>query len=235
MSDHDDLDFNSERLRSVDRPIPPSPDADQRIRTDMLAAFDQVVERGDRTGTGSDTDDVDDMGTLRLVSDGDEVPTTAVSRRWSRSGFYLAAAALAIVVAVAALLTQGDGDGSTDLAERNAVIVGEFCDAIDADVENVAAFLADSSGERGRRALVSLEVLAQSYLDTATTLSGDDIASLEAVGSDLVAAAAEARAAEVRAGDPDADELRALGVAVADAIDQLPSSGGCRTDRLRGS
>lgn len=230
MSDQDDLDFDAEKLRSVDRPIPPARAGDARIRADMLATFDQVIEHG---GSGLDgTPDVEDMGTLRLVGD-DESRVTPV-RRWSRGGFYAAAAALLVLVAVAALLTRGDGRGETDVAERDALVVQEFCSSIQADVANVVAFLTAPGGEVDSRALVSLEVLSQGYLDVSTALTGDEYTDLVATGEHLVASAGEVRAAAVRSGSPDATQLEALSAALADAIDDLPANGDCRADRLRG-
>ncbi|MEM7287137.1 MAG: hypothetical protein AAF480_12355 [Actinomycetota bacterium] len=231
MSDHDDLDFDAEKLRSVDRPIPPAPDGDARIRADMLAAFDQVVEHG--VAGRDDASDIDDMGTLRLFED--EAPRALRTRRWSRGGFYAAAAALVLLVAVAGLLTRGDGGGRTDVAERNSLVVEEFCSAIGPDVENVVAFLADATGERPNRALVSLELLSQEYLDTAGALTGDEFVELRSEGERLVASAGDARSATVRSGTPDTAQLQALSEALADAIDDLPGSADCRADRLRGS
>jgi hypothetical protein len=223
MSDHDDQPI--ERLREIDRPRRPDPDATDRIRAQMLAAFDE-------TAAGSPAHEGEPGAEIIVLSDA--ATSTDVepgSSRLRRSWFYIAAAALAVVVGTMALVLSGGDNGDSGFADT-PVLVQAFCMDIQVEVNTVADFIDRPGSERDTRALVALESIAQAIRNLGDDMKPDDAEPVRQAGDALLAQAAAARLLSGQTSDLQ-PELQSLASAIADEIDRLPESSACRTALLR--
>lgn len=247
MSEHDDWDAG--RLRRVDRPHPLSPDADDRVRRAMLASFDSASteeDDGDATQlrviespTVADDGRIEDrsleidLRVDRLDIDGEASPGTRRPRgRWP---FLAAVAVLLLVVGIAVVVVSSDD--STELTEADqAELVASFCAEVANDrIAEIEDFHAGPSGERVSRALRSIELLSQGHADLGDALAGELGAAVRLEGDEFIQRAADIRrlgGGSAASETPDA--IRLLATDVANAIDALPGSEGCRTAALRG-
>jgi hypothetical protein len=246
MNDLDD--FDASGLRRLDRAHRPRAGADEKIRRQMLHAFDaattaagQVDEADGQSPEISliQVDHENDNDNLVLLElelghDTDEHPALD-SPNWLYR--VAVAAAIAMLVGIGVILSI-DGPETITPAEQNEAAVAEFCttefdDLVDVFVEYHRNPSPNSEFED--RALRNLELLSQAYADLSAELADPLSAEVERVGSEFLDRAAEVRVdllARTSNGTPESMTL--LIADLATAIDQLPNSSSCRTTDLRG-
>lgn len=241
MSEHDDWDAG--RLRRVDRPHPLAADADERVRQAMLDSFDAATAAQETGGEARQLRIVEaaadeagheiDLRAGRVDPGGDRRPGSGRSRgRWP---FLAAVAAVLLVVGVAVAVAVVSRDGSVEITEaEQAELVASFCaESANERIADIENFRAAPGGERSSRALRSVEQLSQGFADLGDTLSGELGAAVGLEGDELIQRAAEIRRLSGAGAGVD-EGIRGLAADLADAIEALPGSDGCRTAALRG-
>ena len=244
MNDLDD--FDASGLRRLDRAHKPRAGADEKIRQQMLVAFDEATTAAgqvdDAAGQNPELSlirddhdsDADDLVLLDLELDHNAAELPAMdSPNWLYR--VAVAAAIAMLVGIGVILSIDDPETITP-AEQNETAVAEFC-ATDFDdlVDVFVEYHRNPNSEFEDRALRNLELLSQAYADLRLELADPLSVEVERMGSEFLARAAQVRVDLLNRTSSGAPESMTLLIGdLATAIEQLPNSTSCRTTDLRG-
>lgn len=246
MNDLDD--FDASGLRRLDRAHRPREGADEKIRQQMLDAFDEetnaAVHVGEVTaqdpelsliqGSHEGGEGDDDVVILDLELDHDSSESRLIdSPNWLYR--FALAAAVALLVGIGVVLSIDDPETITP-AEQNDAAVADFCTT---ELEDLVGVFVDyhrnPASELENRALKNLELLSQAYADLGAELAEPLAAQVEETGAGFLSRAAQVRLDLLTLNNRGTSESMAtLIVDLAAAIDELPNSSSCRTTDLRG-